>query len=80
MEKAIVAVKAKTVLQTAQPSAAVTSCRENHFCRIFIHTTVLLTLIMPPNSYCGLFHECFIELLSILPHPSPYPLDCSATN
>lgn len=50
MEKAIVAVKAKIVLQTAQPGSAATSCRENHFRCIFIHATVLLTLIMPPNS------------------------------
>lgn len=48
MVKAIVAVKAKVVLQTAQPGAAVTSGRENHFRCIFIHTTVLLTLTTPP--------------------------------
>lgn len=73
MDTAIVAVKAKTVLQTAQPGAAATFCRENHFGCIFIHTTVLLTLLMPPNSYCGLLHECFIELFSILAPPTPSP-------
>lgn len=76
MEKAIVAVKAKTALQTARPGAAVTSGRENHFCCIFHHTTVLLTLITPP--IVVFYMNVSLNYFSILaPHP---PIAVPQTN